>query len=129
MSSSKEVSIAPYMDDIFVTSESQTDHDNFGLYTNQQRRETSNCTVDRLYSYRDEFSTRKRKIQLERRGIAELPDASSTLWKEIKDTQIIRFGSNGGNGLESVHLSRADEVNIDGGRGRGRGGRSGRGRG
>ena len=64
----------------------------------------------------------------ERRGIAELPDASSTLWKEIKDTQIIRFRSNGGIGLESVYLSRADEVNIDGGRGRGRGGRSGRGR-
>ena len=27
----------------------------------------------------------------ERRGIAELPEASSTLWKEIKDTQVIRF--------------------------------------
>ena len=67
----------------------------------------------------------------ERRGIAELPEASSTLWKEIKDTQIIRFRANAGNGLESVYLSRADEVNIDGGRGRGRGrgGRSGRGRG
>ena len=64
----------------------------------------------------------------ERRGIAELPEASSTLWKEIKDTQIIRFRANAGNGLESVYLSRADELNIDGGRGRGRGGRSGRGR-
>ena len=66
----------------------------------------------------------------ERRGIAELPDASSTLWKEIKDTQIIRFRGSAGGGFESVYLSRADELNVDGGRGRGRGGgRSGRGRG
>ena len=65
----------------------------------------------------------------ERRGIAELPEARSTLWKEMKDTQIIRFRENAGTGLESVYLSRADDLNIDGGRGRGRGGRSGRGRG
>ena len=66
----------------------------------------------------------------ERRGIADLPDASSTLWKEIKDTQIIRYRSTAGGGLESIYLSRADELNVDGGRGRGRGGgRSGRGRG
>jgi hypothetical protein len=63
----------------------------------------------------------------ERRGIAELPAASSTLWKEVKDTQIIRFKGTGGGGLESVYLSRADDLNTDGGRGRGRG-RSGRGR-
>ena len=63
----------------------------------------------------------------ERRGIADLPDASSTLWKEIKDTQIIRYRSTAGGGLESIYLSRADELNVDGGKGRGRGGgRSGR---
>ena len=61
----------------------------------------------------------------ERRGIAELPDASSTLWKEIKDTQVIRFRGSGGGALESVYLTRADDIHIDGGRGRGRGGRSG----
>ena len=72
----------------------------------------------------------------ERRGIAELPVASSTLWKEMKETQIIRFRGSGGGGLESVYLSRADDINIDGGRGRERGrsgrswgGRRGRGRG
>ena len=61
----------------------------------------------------------------ERRGIAELPEASSTLWKEIKDTQVIRFRGTGGGALESVYLTRADDIHIDGGRGRGRGGRSG----
>ena len=65
----------------------------------------------------------------ERRGIAELPAASSTLWKEIKDTQVIRFRGTGGGALESVYLTRADDIHIDGGKGRGRGGRSGRGRG
>ena len=64
----------------------------------------------------------------ERRGIAELPDASSTLWKEIKDAQIIRFRGNAIRDLESVYLSMAEDIKIDGGRGRGRGGR-GRGRG
>ena len=57
----------------------------------------------------------------ERRGIADLPVASSTLWKEIKDTQIIRFKGTGGGALESVYLSRADDLHIDGGKGRGRG--------
>ena len=38
----------------------------------------------------------------ERRGIAELPDVSSTLWKEIKDAQIIRFRGNTIRDLESV---------------------------
>lgn len=65
----------------------------------------------------------------ERRGIAELPEASSTLWKKIKDMQVIRFRGIGGGLLESVYLTRADDIHIDGGRGRGRVGRSGRGRG
>ena len=69
-------------------------------------------------------SLTKDNVDNERRGIAELPEASSTLWKEIKDTQIIRFRENAGNSLESVYLSRADDLNIDDGRGRGRGGRS-----
>ena len=63
----------------------------------------------------------------ERRGIAELPAVSSTLWREVKDAQVLRFRGTGGGGLESVYLSRADEINVDGGRGRGRGGRTGRG--
>ena len=65
----------------------------------------------------------------ERRGIAELPTTSSTLWKEVKDAQILRFRGTG-NHLESVYLSRIDEINEDTARGRGRtgrGGRSGRG--
>ena len=65
----------------------------------------------------------------ERRGIAGLPAASSILWKEIKDTQVIRFRGTGGGALESVYLTRADDIHIDGGKGRGRGGRSGGGRG
>ena len=53
----------------------------------------------------------------ERRGIADLPDASSTLWKEIKDAQIIRFRGNAIRDLESVYLSMAEDIKIDGGRG------------
>ena len=68
----------------------------------------------------------------ERRGIAELPELPSTLWKEIKDTQVIRFRGATGGQLHGVYLSRADEA-PDKGRGRGRGGRGrgnrGRGRG
>lgn len=63
----------------------------------------------------------------ERRGIAELPAVSSTLWREVKDAHVLRFRGTGGGALESVYLSRADDINIDGGRGRGRGGRTGRG--
>ena len=63
----------------------------------------------------------------ERRGIAELPAVSSTLWREVKDAQVLRFRGTGGGALESVYLTRADDINIDGGRGRGRGGRTGRG--
>jgi Zinc knuckle len=71
----------------------------------------------------------------ERRGIAALPEASSTLWKEVKDAQVIRFRGTRVNDLESIYLTRVDEIKIDGGRGRGRGsratrgGRGGRGRG
>ena len=50
----------------------------------------------------------------DRRGIADLPAASSTLWKEIKDTQIIRFKGTGSVALESVYLTRADDLHIDG---------------
>ena len=45
----------------------------------------------------------------ERRGIAELPDSSSTLWKEIKDTQIIRFRGVEGGGFESIYLHRLQD--------------------
>ena len=40
----------------------------------------------------------------ERRAISELPAASTTLWKVVKDTQIMRFQGNGGGGLESCYL-------------------------
>lgn len=68
----------------------------------------------------------------ERRGISELPELSSTLWKEIKDTQIIRFRGTAPTNLHGVYLSRADET-LDTGRGHGRGrgryqGRGGKGR-
>ena len=62
----------------------------------------------------------------ERRGIAELPTTSSILWKEVKDAQILRFRGTG-NHLESVYLSRVDDINEDTARGRGRSGRGGRG--
>ena len=69
----------------------------------------------------------------ERRGIAELPELSSTLWKEIKDTQIIRFRGMAPTNLHGVYVSHADETPEAGrGHGRGRGryqGRGGRGRG
>lgn len=67
----------------------------------------------------------------ERRGIADLAAASSTLWREVKDAQIIRFRGTGGGNLESVYLSRTGEKpEPEGGkqaRGGGRGGRHGRG--
>ena len=70
----------------------------------------------------------------ERRGIADLPELSSTLWKEIKDAQVVRFRGGRINDLESIYLMRAEDIKVDGGRGRGRGrasrgGRGGRGRG
>jgi hypothetical protein len=66
----------------------------------------------------------------ERRGIAELPELPSTLWKEIKDTQVIRFRGTPNPHLHGVYLSRADDVPEKGpGRGRGGRGRGGRGRG
>ena len=70
----------------------------------------------------------------ERRGIAELPEHPATLWKEIKDTQVIRFRGIGGVNLHSVYLTSTDEAMREeadlehSGRGRGRG-RSSRGRG
>ena len=66
----------------------------------------------------------------ERRGIANLPELPSTLWKDIKDTHVIRFRGTPGDQLHGVYLSRADEA-PERGRGRGRGsrGRGGRGRG
>ena len=63
----------------------------------------------------------------ERRGIADLPELSSTLWREVKDAQVIRFRGGRGSELESIYLTRADDIKIDGGRGRGRAGRTGRG--
>jgi hypothetical protein len=65
----------------------------------------------------------------ERRGIADLPELPSILWKEIKDTQVVRFKGTGNVNLQAVYLSRVDELD-DKGRGRGRrcrGGRGGRG--
>ena len=63
----------------------------------------------------------------ERRGIAALPELPSTLWKEVKDTQVIRFRGTGHVNLQSMYLTRADEIEDEGrGRGRGRGGRGGR---
>lgn len=62
----------------------------------------------------------------ERRGIAEILTTSATLWKEVKDAQILRFRGTG-NHLESVHLSHVDDINEDTARGRGRKGRGGRG--
>jgi Zinc knuckle len=64
----------------------------------------------------------------ERRGIAALPELPSTLWKEIKDTQVVRFRGAGPAHLQAVYLSRVDDPENKG-RGRGRGGRGGRGRG
>jgi hypothetical protein len=65
----------------------------------------------------------------QRRGIADLPELPSTLWKEIKDTQIVRFRGTGPSILQAVYLSSVDDLDDKGrGRGRGRGGRSGRGR-
>jgi hypothetical protein len=68
-----------------------------------------------------------------RRGISELPELSSTIWKAIKDTRIIRFRVTAPTNLHGVYLSRADET-PDTGRGHGRvrgnyKGRGGRGRG
>ena len=66
----------------------------------------------------------------ERRGIAELPELPSTLWKEIKDTQVIRFRGTANPLLHGVYLSRADDITEKGpGRGQGGRGRGGRGRG
>jgi uncharacterized membrane protein YgcG len=65
----------------------------------------------------------------ERRGIAALPDLPSTLWKEIKDTQVVRFRGTAGTNLQAVYLSRVDEPDDSSrGRGSGRGRGGGRGR-
>jgi hypothetical protein len=78
----------------------------------------------------------------ERRGIAVIPPLSGTLWREIKDSQIIRYRGTAVNELQSVYLSNIEDLpkdynsrNYRGGRG-GRGGRgssggrgSGRGKG
>ena len=53
----------------------------------------------------------------ERHGIADLPELSSTLWREVKDAQVIRFRGGRGTDLESIYLTRADDIKIDGGRG------------
>ena len=71
----------------------------------------------------------------ERRGISELPTLASTLWKEIKDTQVIRFRGTAGTNLHGMYLTHVDEIQEKkpepgrGGRGRGDRGRGGRGRG
>jgi hypothetical protein len=69
----------------------------------------------------------------ERRGISDLPELTSTLSKEIKDTQIIRFRGTAPINLHGVYLSRVDEtLDTRRGHGRGRGryqGRGGGGRG
>lgn len=62
----------------------------------------------------------------ERRGIADLPELPSILWKERKDTQVVRFRGTGNVNLQAVYLSRVDEPDTRG-RGRGRGYRGGRG--
>lgn len=74
-------------------------------------------------------SLAKDYLDNERRGIATLPVLPSTLWKEIKDTQIIRFRGTTGVNLQSVYYSSADGVeNVSSGRFiRGRGGRGYRG--
>jgi hypothetical protein len=59
-------------------------------------------------------------------GIADLPELPSILWKEIKDTQVVRFRGTGNVNLQAVYLSRVEELD-DKGRGRGRGRRGGRG--
>ena len=68
----------------------------------------------------------------ERRGIADLSELSSTLWNEIKETQVIHFRGTASQCLHSVLLTGVDEApgtnhTGDHGRGRGRGGRNGRG--
>ena len=60
----------------------------------------------------------------ERRGIADLPELTSTLWKEIKDTQVVRFRGSGPSNLQAMYLARVDDPEE---KGRGRGGRGGRG--
>ena len=65
----------------------------------------------------------------ERRRIADLPILSSTLWKEVKEAEVVRFRAARGSDMESIYLSRVDDNQIDGGRGRGpRGGGRGSGR-
>ena len=50
----------------------------------------------------------------------------SALWKEIKDTQVVRSRGVGAANPQAVYFTHADEP-VDRGRGRGRGGRGGRG--
>ena len=55
----------------------------------------------------------------ERLGIVDLPILSSTLWKEVKEAGVVRFRGARGSDMESIYLSRVDDIQIDGGRGRG----------
>jgi hypothetical protein len=61
----------------------------------------------------------------ERRGIAELPELPSTLWKEIKDAKVLRFRGTTGVNLHTVYLSHTEEADRRP-TGRGRGGRGGK---
>ena len=63
----------------------------------------------------------------ERRGIAVLPPLSGTLWREIKDSQIIRYRGTAVNELQGVYLSNIEDLPKDYGSRNNRGGRGGRG--
>ena len=45
----------------------------------------------------------------ERRGIADLPDTTATLWKELRDSQVVRYNSVYTPSSESVFLTRSEE--------------------
>jgi hypothetical protein len=63
----------------------------------------------------------------ERRGIAVLPPLRGTLWRKIKDSQIIRYRGTAVNELQSVYLSNIEDLPKDYGSRNYRGGREGRG--
>ena len=63
----------------------------------------------------------------ERRGIAVLPPLGGTLWREIKDSQIIRYRGTAVNELQGVYLSNIEDLPKDYGSRNNRGGRGGRG--
>ena len=62
----------------------------------------------------------------ERRNIAALPLLSGTLWREIKDSQVIRFRGTPVNDLQSVYISNVEDLPKDYGNRVYRGGRGGR---